>query len=269
MTCFINFGVARHFAYRGCADLFKRTTKFRVYPHMLTHVAKSTNYSIFQEPSTMAKERSTDKEAADSKREKHSKSKKEKEKRSDKDSVHKSSKSSSSIKKVKPEKIKARAAATTVEDRKEEENDVTNTLLDTLNEEDKKPSSSSIIASAIAKEKEKDTQENGISSVKVKIKPMPPLLGALVPFAHPLADEKVQKKVFKIVKKGLSCSNPVPLFYIKQNVHFPLPNCHYLFTLHISLVAKQNFSTTQLRKTNPSNEASKKSSNLSANPPPE
>lgn len=232
MTYLINFGVARHFAYRGCADLFKRTTKFRVYPHMLIHVAKSTNYLIFQKSSTMAKERSTDKDAADSKREKHPKSKKEKEKRSEKDGVHKSSKSSSS-KKVKPEKIKAKAAATTAEDRKEEgEEDLTTTLLDTLNEDKKKPSSS-IIASAIAKEKEKDTEENGSSSVTVKIKPTPPLLGALVPFAHPLADEKIQKKVFKIIKKGLFCSNPVPLIYIKQKAQFPLPNCHYPFTLHM------------------------------------
>lgn len=30
-----------------------------------------------------------------------------------------------------------------------------------------------------------------------------PLLGALVPFAHPLADEKAGKKVLKSVKKGL------------------------------------------------------------------
>lgn len=112
----------------------------------------------------MAKEKSTDKEEL--KRAKHSK----KEKRSEKDGVHKS-------KKVKPEKIK-----TTVTDDPE----ITTKLLDALTEE--KPSN-------IAKE------ENG-SSVTVKVKPAP-LLGALVPFAHPLADEKVQKKVFKSIKKGL------------------------------------------------------------------
>lgn len=37
----------------------------------------------------------------------------------------------------------------------------------------------------------------------VKVKPKTaPLLGALVPFANPLADEKVGKKVLKSVKKG-------------------------------------------------------------------
>lgn len=215
MTCFINSGFARHFAYRGWADLLTPSTKFKVYPHKLIHVAKSTNSSIlfFNTRSTMAKERSTNKDAADSKREKHSKSKKDKEKRSEKDGVHKSSKSNgSSIKKIKSEKIKtAAAAAAAAEDSKEDE-EVTSQLLDTLNGEGKKPSDSSIIASAIAKEKEKekDTEENGSGSVKVKTKPTPPLLGAFVPFAHPLADEKVQKKVYKIVKRGLFCSYPVP-----------------------------------------------------------
>ena len=42
-------------------------------------------------------------------------------------------------------------------------------------------------------------EENG--EVKVKVK-MEPLLGALVPFANPLADEKTGKKVLKCVKKG-------------------------------------------------------------------
>ncbi|KAL8685538.1 MAG: hypothetical protein Q9218_007699, partial [Villophora microphyllina] len=40
--------------------------------------------------------------------------------------------------------------------------------------------------------------ENGDLEIKVKQKP---LLGALVPFANPLADEKVCKKVLKGVKK--------------------------------------------------------------------
>lgn len=33
-----------------------------------------------------------------------------------------------------------------------------------------------------------------------------PLIGALVPFANPLADDKQQKKVLKTVKKGMSSS---------------------------------------------------------------
>lgn len=103
-------------------------------------------------------------EKEEGKREKHSK----KEKRSEKDGVHKT-------KKVKSEKKKAPEA---------EDNDVTTKLLNAL--EEKKPSS-------IIKE------ENESAPVKVKTAP---LLGALVPFAHPLADEKVQKKVLKSVKKG-------------------------------------------------------------------
>lgn len=43
--------------------------------------------------------------------------------------------------------------------------------------------------------------ETGDLDIKVKEKP---LLGALVPFAVPLADEKVGKKVLKGVKKGSS-----------------------------------------------------------------
>jgi H/ACA ribonucleoprotein complex subunit 2 len=40
------------------------------------------------------------------------------------------------------------------------------------------------------------------SSAEVLLKPV----GALVPFANPLADEKVTKKVLKSVKKGTVCS---------------------------------------------------------------
>ena len=111
----------------------------------------------------MAKEKSTDKE--EGKREKHSK----KEKRSEKDGVHKS-------KKVKPPKISSALET--------EDPDVTTTLLDVL--EESKPSSAV-------------KEENGVVPVKVKTAP---LLGALVPFAHPLANEKIQKKVLKSIKKG-------------------------------------------------------------------
>ena len=40
-------------------------------------------------------------------------------------------------------------------------------------------------------------------SLQVKVKAAP-LIGALVPFANPLADEKQQKKILKSVKKGQS-----------------------------------------------------------------
>jgi H/ACA ribonucleoprotein complex subunit 2 len=45
------------------------------------------------------------------------------------------------------------------------------------------------------------------SSEEVLLKPV----GALVPFANPLADEKVTKKVLKSVKKGTICSSLLPI----------------------------------------------------------
>lgn len=44
------------------------------------------------------------------------------------------------------------------------------------------------------------------SSGEVVLKPV----GALVPFANPLADDKVTKKVLKSVKKGMSCCPLLP-----------------------------------------------------------
>ena len=112
----------------------------------------------------MAKERSTDKEE----RRKEKKDKKEKkEKRSEKDGVHKS--------KREKEKLLVTAA---------EEANITTKLLNGLEEEK--------LGSLIVK---KDGE------VKIKVKSAP-LLGALVPFANPLADDKVGKKVLKSVKKG-------------------------------------------------------------------
>ena len=113
----------------------------------------------------MAKEKSTEKE------ERRKEKKDKKEKRSEKDGVHKS-------KKDKKEKKVLEAA---------EEANVTTTLLNHLEAE--KPGSITI-------------KENGDVTVKVK---SAPLLGALVPFANPLADEKVGKKVLKSVKKGMHC----------------------------------------------------------------
>jgi len=118
----------------------------------------------------MAKEKPTDKD--DRKREK----KEKKERRSEKEGVHKSK----SDKKEK--KLKTAEA---------EDTDFTTKLLNTL--EDAKPGS---VAT-----KQDDT-------IEVKIKTAPPLLGALVPFANPLADEKIGKKVLKSVKKGILPPKP-------------------------------------------------------------
>lgn len=110
----------------------------------------------------MAKERS-DKDREEKKRDK----KEKKEKRSDRDGVHKSKKE---------KKIKEAALA-------ENDNVATKTPIKV---EEEKPGAASLKESA---------------DVEVKVKSAP-LLGALVPFANPLADEKVGKKVLKSVKKG-------------------------------------------------------------------
>ena len=115
----------------------------------------------------MAKEKPTDPEKEAKKLAKAEK----KAKRVETDGVHKSK----SDKKDKKEK-KVAAAASDAE--------VTTKLLNSL--EDTKPGSVAI-------------KEDGDLLVKVK---SAPLLGALVPFANPLADEKVGKKVLKSVKKG-------------------------------------------------------------------
>lgn len=117
----------------------------------------------------MAKEKSTDKE--ERRREKHVK----KEKRSEKEGIHK-------VKKDKKEKKAATAA---------DETDAATKVLNIL--ENSKPESLAV-------------EKIGNRDVKVKTAP---LLGALVPFANPLADEKVQKKVLKSVKKGKPSSGPL------------------------------------------------------------
>lgn len=100
--------------------------------------------------------------------EKEERKKEKKEKRSERDGVHKS-------KKDRKEK-KVSAAA--------EDANVTTALLNHLETEK---------AGSVA------VKEDGDLQVKVK---SAPLLGALVPFANPLADEKVGKKVLKSIKKG-------------------------------------------------------------------
>ena len=126
----------------------------------------------------MAKEKSAEKEQR--KKEK----KASKEKRSEIEGVHKSKKD----KKDKKEKREKRVAAAT------EDIKATTKVLNAI--EEQKPGSVVI-------------KEDG--NLQVKIKSVP-LLGALVPFANPLADEKAGKKVLKTVKKGRSgdCPNVIP-----------------------------------------------------------
>lgn len=132
----------------------------------------------------MAKEKPTDPEK-EAKR--AAKAAKKEAKRSEKEGVHKSKtektdKKHKKDKKEKKEKKVKEAEAANVE--------VTTKLLNSL--EETKP------GSVVVKEKEGDLE------VKVKTAP---LLGALVPFANPLADEKVGKKVLKSVKKGIHATS--------------------------------------------------------------
>ena len=127
----------------------------------------------------MAKEKTTNPEKEAKKLAKAEK----KAKRSETDGVHKSS-SEKKEKKEKKEKRKKSDEAADVE--------ITTNLLDSL--EDAKPGSVAIV-------------ENGDIELEIK---QQPLQGALVPFANPLADEKVCKKVLKSVKKG-SYSDPTTL----------------------------------------------------------
>lgn len=73
------------------------------------------------------------------------------------------------------------------------------------------------IAAAIAEvtTKDKDVEkENEVKDVEgvegITVIPTAKLVGSLVPFANPLADEKASKKVLKSVKKGSSCSISLP-----------------------------------------------------------
>jgi len=127
----------------------------------------------------MAKEKPTD---PDKQARKLAKAEK-KAKRSEIDGVHKSISEKNEKKDKKEKKIEAAAAVV----------EVTTKLLNTL--EKTKPAS-------VAIKEDRD--------IEVKIK-KEPLLTALVPFANPLADQKVGKKVLKSVKKGTrtlrSCLN--------------------------------------------------------------
>ncbi len=126
----------------------------------------------------MAKERPLDPEKEARKLAKAEK----KAKRAETDGVHKST---SDRKDKKEKKIAAEAADV----------EMTTELLNTL--EDAKPGSVAI-------------KEDG--DVRIVLKSTP-LMGALVPFANPLADEKVGKKVLKSVKKGEIDSYKVSKYY--------------------------------------------------------
>ena len=143
-----------------------------------------------------------------------------KEKRSETSGVTKKSKKdkddpSSSHKKERKEekkKKKDKSATATTEDiptasDEVEDVEMTTQLLNTLSETNP--------GSIVIKD------EAGDLDIKVKAKP---LLGALVPFAVPLVDEKVGKKVLKGVKKGLFV--PWPTVISKKN---PLPNSFISF----------------------------------------
>ena len=132
----------------------------------------------------MAKEKHTDPEKEAKKLAKAEK----KAKRSETDGVHKS-KSEKKEKKEKKERKTAAAAS---------DAEMTTKLLNTL--EETKPGSVAV------------KEENGDVKVKVKLEP---LLGALVPFANPLADEKAGKKVLKCVKKGTAS-------LIQESKEYPL-----------------------------------------------
>ncbi|KAI9881760.1 MAG: snoRNA-binding protein [Watsoniomyces obsoletus] len=56
----------------------------------------------------------------------------------------------------------------------------------------------------MSKSNEAETKKENVRSSKGKISLKDRPVGALVPFAHPLADEKVAKKVFRGVKKAAS-----------------------------------------------------------------
>jgi len=115
----------------------------------------------------MAKEKSSEKS--------HKKPKSDKkEKRSEKDGVHKS-------KKDKKEKI------STAPDPEDSDIDVA-------------PATPPVLEKVVNGASGKKGTENEAMEIDVKA---PPLVGALVPFANPLADEKVGKKVLKSVKKGI------------------------------------------------------------------
>lgn len=193
----------------------------------------NTLLSLKVQSFAMAKEKSTDKE--DRKREKHAK----KAKRSEKDGVHKSKKD---------KKGKHREAPV------KDENDVKPIK---LVEEVTEIVVDADMTEALSHKLENQDPKHDVKVVTAEDAPSEPLLlGALVPFANPLADEKTQKKVLKSIKKGSS------LYYGVS--HFRR------FALSRTCIANVSFLSPlvlQLPKIDVSSVASKKSSSPSENLP--
>ena len=126
----------------------------------------------------MAKDKSEKKE----KKEKKEKREKDKEKLSDKNGIHKSSKKDKKEKKL---VVGPDAAEQLLQDIEKREANV-----DIKPQPAPEPNGDMNVDVEVVNKEE---------LVVVQVKP----LGALVPFANPLADEKVGKKVFKSVKKGI------------------------------------------------------------------
>ena len=179
------------------------------------HTSPVLNHSLppFPSSSTMAKEKPSAAGAADSSEPHFKKDKKEKKKRSETDGIHKSS--SSSKKKEKSEKSKEKKDEKKKKHRSKEPAEV---------EEEQPPTTTDAIAPILGQEAEDaqmttrllnslEEEKPGSVAVKedggevvVKVKNVgdkPFLVGALVPFANPLADEKVGRKVLKGVKRGV------------------------------------------------------------------
>jgi hypothetical protein len=73
------------------------------------------------------------------------------------------------------------------------------------------------------------------SSGEVVLKPV----GALVPFANPLADEKVTKKVLKSVKKGTIGCSPLTVFDIVKTQMLTWNTLQLLSTRHSSVESRR------------------------------
>ena len=119
----------------------------------------------------MAKDRESSKPSSHAQPDKEEKKKK---KRSEDDGVHKSDKKDKKDKKAKREALAEKAL-----------NEIQTTA---------RPKEA-----AQSDDEEEEMLAETSSKQQVPVRPV----GALVPFANPLADEKVAKKVFKSVKKGV------------------------------------------------------------------
>ena len=125
---------------------------------------------------TMAKDRESSKPSSHAQPDKEEKKKK---KRSEEDGVHKSDKKDKKEKKAKREALAEKAL-----------NEIQTTA---------RPKEAAGAAAQSDDDEEGEVLAETSSKQQAPVRPV----GALVPFANPLADEKVAKKVFKSVKKGM------------------------------------------------------------------